>query len=239
NTTAILLYDNETHPEITVNTSLYQPGTSFPTYSAALPLNRSVASMADNDLTDPSIPVYFAPVIYGQSLQEKVRTLDPAQSNNLSTYYSLTAFLDKDTTSANGLIGSIRGYLAYIIALAAVFLIGVVFLRWWRFRRMRTYDITDMNGHRTIHLQSRTNQVDPLPVDIVNSLPIEVYYPKVSKNVNCVICLEDFIPEKTDVRILPCGHGFCVLCIDPWLTQKSTLCPICKWDCLPSDRRRE
>lgn len=33
------------------------------------------------------------------------------------------------------------------------------------------------------------------------------------------------------IRRLPCGHGFCVSCIDPWLMQRSRNCPICKRDC--------
>lgn len=121
------------------------------------------------------------------------------------------------------------------------------------------------NGFTTadgFNLQPRVNRLDPLPVDIVNSLPIDKYQEDLVKNENCAICLEDFVPGKNDIRILPCGHGFCVLCIgnnhhlflkrnyslnlsncitliDPWLTQKSTTCPICKWDCLPMDLRRE
>jgi hypothetical protein len=62
-------------------------------------------------------------------------------------------------------------------------------------------------------MQPRTNQLDPLPVDVVNALPIEKYSDDLIKNVNCAICLEDFVPGKNDIRILPCGHGFCVLCI--------------------------
>lgn len=108
-------------------------------------------------------------------------------------------------------------------------------------------------------LQSRVNQIDPLPVNLVNALPILYFTADRVKNGNCAICLDDYVENKSQLRVLPCGHGFCVLCIgkkdgnvkgcnrpltfpnplDPWLTQKSTLCPICKFDCLPADQRRE
>lgn len=78
---------------------------------------------------------------------------------------------------------------------------------------------TTANG---FSMQPRVTQVDPLPVDIVNSLPIEKYSVDLIKNVNCAICLEDFVPGKNDIRILPCGHGFCVLCIGKWV-----ICFIC------------
>ncbi|KAJ2841337.1 hypothetical protein J3B02_005926 [Coemansia erecta] len=32
------------------------------------------------------------------------------------------------------------------------------------------------------------------------------------------------------MRILPCGHNYHIECIDPWLTSKSSLCPLCKYD---------
>ena len=63
------------------------------------------------------------------------------------------------------------------------------------------------------NMQPRVHQADPLPVDIVNSLPIDKYSEELIKNTNCAVCLEDFMPGKDDIRILPCGHGFCVLCI--------------------------
>lgn len=134
-------------------------------------------------------------------------------------------------------------------------------MRWWKIRRMRADYPNGFNGFTAANvfgMQPRVNQLDPLPVDVVNSIPIAKYTDDLVKNVNCAICLEDFVPAKNDIRILPCAHGFCVLCIgkkklqsiyylqlilcitlDPWLTQKSCMCPICKWDCLPADLRRE
>eukprot|EP00456_Euglypha_rotunda_P027622 TRINITY_DN22043_c0_g1_i15.p1 TRINITY_DN22043_c0_g1~~TRINITY_DN22043_c0_g1_i15.p1 ORF type:complete len:299 (-),score=16.37 TRINITY_DN22043_c0_g1_i15:78-974(-) len=46
-------------------------------------------------------------------------------------------------------------------------------------------------------------------------------------NESCAICLEDFT-EGDKVKVLPCKHGFHSACIDPWLNEKSDLCPICK-----------
>ena len=43
----------------------------------------------------------------------------------------------------------------------------------------------------------------------------------------CAICVEDFQDEDT-VRVLPCNHYFHPECIDPWLTDHSSLCPLCK-----------
>lgn len=93
--------------------------------------------------------------------------------------------------------------------------IGVIFLRWWRIRRMREDYPNGFTGFQGngFHMQPRTTHLDPLPVDIVNALPIDKYSPDLIKNINCAICLEDFVPGKNDIRILPCGHGFCVLCI--------------------------
>ncbi|CAG8485604.1 8148_t:CDS:2 [Paraglomus occultum] len=46
----------------------------------------------------------------------------------------------------------------------------------------------------------------------------------------CVICLEDF-QDGDELRQLPCFHQYHIKCIDPWLMQKSSVCPMCKHDC--------
>lgn len=43
----------------------------------------------------------------------------------------------------------------------------------------------------------------------------------------CTICLEDFKPGDK-LKVLPCGHEYHKECIEPWLLEKSSLCPLCK-----------
>ncbi|CAO3600040.1 unnamed protein product [Absidia cylindrospora] len=209
------------------------------------------------------LSVYFTTNDHGLYL----RRLNPSYSSygssstknntsmlNLHQFYQITPYLsttlsnsnnnddgDNDTGGFSNMLATSKGYLSYIIALVAVFLIGVIFLRWWRLRRMRR-QVAAENGqalHADYILQSRTDQIDPLPVPMVNALPIVYYSVDTINNATCVICLDDYVENKSQVRMLPCRHGFCVLCIDPWLTQKSTFCPICKHNCLPSDQRQQ
>jgi hypothetical protein len=49
----------------------------------------------------------------------------------------------------------------------------------------------------------------------------------------CPICLDDFVHNETRVRELPCSHIFHPECIDIFLRDNSSLCPMCKKSTLP------
>ncbi|KAM0306059.1 hypothetical protein ACHAO8_010905 [Botrytis cinerea] len=49
----------------------------------------------------------------------------------------------------------------------------------------------------------------------------------------CAVCLDDFESGTTLIRELPCGHIFHPECIDPFLGNNSSLCPMCKKSVLP------
>ena len=51
----------------------------------------------------------------------------------------------------------------------------------------------------------------------------------------CAICLDDFVTGSSLVRELPCGHIFDPGCIDPFLMENSSLCPLCKKSVLPPE----
>ncbi|KAM5355362.1 hypothetical protein ACJ41O_002008 [Fusarium nematophilum] len=50
---------------------------------------------------------------------------------------------------------------------------------------------------------------------------------------SCHICLGNFDHRVTIIRELPCGHIFHPECIDEFLSQNSSLCPMCKHSMLP------
>lgn len=52
----------------------------------------------------------------------------------------------------------------------------------------------------------------------------------------CPICLDDFIAHDTIVRSLPCHHIYHPACIDPFLLDNSSLCPVCKAKVVPQEQ---
>ena len=64
------------------------------------------------------------------------------------------------------------------------------------------------------------------------------YHPDALSQPTCAICLDDFVPftseeEGTKVRELPCHHIFHPECVDTFLQESSSLCPMCKKSVLP------
>ena len=63
----------------------------------------------------------------------------------------------------------------------------------------------------------------PLPESSAKGPPSHEY-----NQTTCPICLEDYIANETNVRVLPCHHIYHPECIDPHLLSSSSLCPVCK-----------
>lgn len=54
------------------------------------------------------------------------------------------------------------------------------------------------------------------------------------RQVECVVCLEEYVDGESKVMSLPCGHEFHAECITPWLVNRRRTCPICKGDVVRS-----
>ncbi|KAF9086555.1 hypothetical protein BGX23_008802 [Mortierella sp. AD031] len=73
--------------------------------------------------------------------------------------------------------------------------------------------------------------VSPIPIPTQNSLGRENYAESTYEEACCSICLCEYITDDR-VRVLPCTHEYHAECIDIWLANKSTQCPLCKHDLL-------
>jgi len=84
------------------------------------------------------------------------------------------------------------------------------------------------DGRRESHLQGEEGPSLPSPGD---RGPPEDVQPSAMGHEICPICIVEF-EEGDDVRILPCEgkHRFHKHCVDPWLLELSSSCPLCRED---------
>jgi hypothetical protein len=105
--------------------------------------------------------------------------------------------------------------------------------------------VAEVNGAIDSATSSVENVVDdaglkkPEPAVISSAAQTESEDPKAHYRLShtqttCAICLDDFVAGESTVRELPCGHIFDPSCIDLFLMENSSLCPLCKKSVLPS-----
>jgi hypothetical protein len=72
---------------------------------------------------------------------------------------------------------------------------------------------------------------DTLDKATVDAFPLASFQKESSSECNetCPICIDEY-HDGESVKVLPCGHIYHPLCIEPWFLAKSTACPLCKAD---------
>ncbi|CAO3594397.1 unnamed protein product [Absidia cylindrospora] len=232
----LVLYDNESYPSTVMPGYTLLPATGIttkPVYSSTqLPAQVNISNMIDNDITayyqrhqaivenQPS-QIYYVTNDYGLSLlsilqNQCFNTTSSATNYGPASYLFLVPLLD-DFDWSRTMGNSNPNYVSWLIAVVTFFVIAVLglllFFRWWRIRQRREErEYNAMLEERNLIAMQR-RKLNPLPVVIVNSYPIQEYHANAIKNTTCAICLDEFEENQPDIRVLPCEHGFCVLCI--------------------------
>ena len=89
------------------------------------------------------------------------------------------------------------------------------------------------------HLQQMEDELGaqtPLGQNEVDKFPKREYSGDgTERDTTCCVCVDDFKPGQ-EVRQLPCQHIFHPSCIDKWLSDHSSVCPLCKMDLREANR---
>ncbi|TFK44720.1 hypothetical protein BDQ12DRAFT_673454 [Crucibulum laeve] len=93
--------------------------------------------------------------------------------------------------------------------------------------RQNSSDSHNVNNSENLDRGEGSSALRPIPPTAVR----EDVVPAAIGRETCPICIVDF-EEGDDLRILPCEgkHCFHQQCVDPWLLELSSSCPICRHD---------
>ena len=203
----------------------------------------SSAPDLSSSLRDSDFPIVATSGDYAEKLLEIAAT-----DSQIGSVRADVSVVDLDDV----VVGFSVGFLVLSLALLTLFFC-IVYSR-WRARRRGLYSVPATGGRDPLQqryararlerqelienilrqlqeLHIEPGRHPPLGEEATRALPqkkfSEVARRESSGKETCAICVEEFQAEEV-VRVLPCSHFFHPNCIDPWLTEHSSMCPLCK-----------
>ncbi|KAI5850685.1 hypothetical protein BZA05DRAFT_60963 [Tricharina praecox] len=181
--------------------------------------------------------------IYGMRGREGVLLMDKytqyaTEKSMLSDVNNMTGrariFIDVDT----GKRAPLPGLWLFLLIVMSVLLVavGLTSLSMHLLQYYRRRSLRRRVAAGEVDLEALGIKRLRVPRKVLNKLPLRPYTTDKSDSYSqqsCSICLEDFVLDVTTVRELPCKHIYHPACIDSFLEQQSSLCPLCKNSALP------
>jgi len=128
---AILIYDNITYMNTNPTINAAEGTTSTPEYPNPLPNSQNITFMSDNNVNPSTLTLaaYFISNAYGANLSSLADAANAASTGSSKAVWLVRPVLSSVCWSNcqdgfTSMISSAKGYLSYVIALAALFLIG-------------------------------------------------------------------------------------------------------------------
>jgi hypothetical protein len=202
-------------------------------------------------------PVYAIPSQVGQTTLDQMALY----SGNLSdvpnaqrltdlgypynVYFRLSMAIDSGNNGSN--LPSIWVFLLIILAVLLVF-IGVLSLVMHMLQRKRRNDLRARIAQGEVDIEALGLGKLTVPREMIDKMPLYAYTPRPDavlagkgllqappplQQSTCAICLDDFADSASRIRELPCRHVFHAECIDLFLLDNSSVCPLCKQSVLP------
>lgn len=156
----------------------------------------------------------------------------------------LRLLIDITTSSGGTNLPSIWIFLLIILAILIV-LIGALSLSMHILQRKRRNDLRARIARGEVDIQALGLGKLTVPQEIIDKMytytPANTVLPEKGsaraspplEQSTCAICLDDFTESQSQVRELPCRHVFHNNCVDLFLLDTSSLCPLCKQSVLP------
>ncbi|OMP82563.1 putative RING finger membrane protein [Diplodia seriata] len=161
-------------------------------------------------------------------------------------------------TNGGSQLPSLWVFLLIVLGLMVLAICGSSVGVHWHQKRMRN-QLRDRVIRGEVDLEALGIRRLTVPQEVLDRMPVYIYHantassqdeegPKPDGDIpgptvadgtsafsqpTCAICLDDFIDKETTVRELPCKHIYHPECIDNFLRDNSSLCPLCKKTVLP------